>query len=149
MNTDDNISAGTKEAFLNVNATTNAIDYLESAAQFLEREDDFKWKWIALAVYHALYGFCVVALEHSNPDWVLSTRGGKDDEGAFCKHGNQTRWSKCKRRYIGRGKSAYRIEWVETDELPPEPSVPDDPFAWTKGKLIGFWTALARIQDRF
>ncbi|HUI05990.1 MAG TPA: hypothetical protein VL486_03180 [Verrucomicrobiae bacterium] len=148
MSTSEN-GSDSSETFLRVNATTNAIDYLESAAHFLERKDDFKWKWIALATYHALYAFCVVALEHGDPDWVLSARGKTDDEGGLWKSSGQKRWSKSKRRYLDANKAAYRIEWVETDEEPPEANVPDDPFAWTKGKLIGFWTALARIQDKF
>ena len=145
MDTTEDTNAPQSETFLSVNAVTNALDYLESAAHFLERRDDFKWKWIAISVYHALYSFCILALEKGNPEWTLSY-GRNDDDGRYCKRGQETRWSKSKQNRFGSGP-AYRIEWEETDEEPSESKVEEDDLAWTRRKLIGFWTAIARIQD--
>jgi len=121
---------------------------LETTVGFLQRGDPFKWKWVAIAIHHALYSFSIAALENANPAWVLSSgKKGRDDEGKFSKRGSESRWSKSRQVKFGRGP-AYRIVWEETDEEPyisyevREPSLPTG-----KEQLIGFWTALARIQD--
>ena len=136
------------ERFLNVDAVSNALDYLETATAFLERPDDFKWKWIGISVYHALYAFAVLALEKGNPDWVLKSfgRDRDNDDGKFCKRGQDTRWYKSQIELFGSGP-AYRIVWAPTDNEPPHSPVSQDDIAWINGKLIGFWTAIARIQD--
>lgn len=136
-----------EQLYLNVNAKTNALDYLESAVQFLRRSDDFKWKWAAIAVHHALYSFCILALDRGNSAWVTGTgRSAADDKGRFCKRGDETRWSKSRIAQLDDGP-AYRIVWEETDEEPQIKETRPDDYAWMKGKLINIFTALARIQD--
>lgn len=132
--------------FLHVDSYQNAIDSLETSVTFLSRQDDWKWKWIAMAVHHALYSFCVIALEGGNPDSVLTDDPRNDDEGSYWKRGNEARWSKSRRVPLGDGP-VYRIEWAETAEEPQPQARVEDDFAWTKKKLISLWTALARIQD--
>jgi hypothetical protein len=128
--------------FMNIDVRLNAIDSLETATAFLQWKDHLKWKWVAIAIHHALHSFCVGALECGNPDWVISSGSRTDDVGHFWRRGDEKRWSKSERVKFGNGP-AYRIAWHETDEQPYE----------HKGKtrrredLISFWTALARIQD--
>ena len=134
--------------FLNINSRTNAIDSLETAVGFLQRDDPFRWKWVAIAAHHALYSFCIAALENGNPHWVLSSgKRGKEDQGRFSKRGEELRSSKSRQVTFGSGP-AYRIVWELADE---EPYVCYDvrEFSLPTGKeqLIGFWTALAGIQD--
>lgn len=134
--------------FLNIDARSNAIDSVITAASLLRRNDSFKWKWIAIAVHHALYSFSIAALESGNYEHVLSSGGKrKEDEGCFSKRGRELRWSKSRRVRFERSP-AYRIVWEETVDNPPisfdvrRAHLPN-----AKGKLIDFWTALARIQD--
>jgi hypothetical protein len=135
--------------FMHVNAVTNAIDYLETAVSFLNRSDDFKWKWIGISVYHSLYSFCILALDKGNPDWVVKKKRGdkKSDKGRFCKRGQETHWSKSRVEPVFDSGPAYRIVWEPTDDVPPSFDTPPNDFAWLDCELIGFWTALARIQD--
>ncbi len=139
-------TTGQEPEFLNVDSRQNAIDSLETSVTFLRRDDDWRWKWLAIAVHHALYSFSVTALEDGNPMWVLTGNSRKDDEGHFCKRGQESLWSKSKRIMVGTGP-AYRIAWDTTTETPPPVVRVEDDFAWTKMKLISLWTALARVQD--
>jgi hypothetical protein len=137
------------ERFLEVNALTNAANYLESAAQFLQRDDDFKWKWVAIAIFHALYGFSIVALEDGYPERISVPLGRKDDQDVFVKRLGSKVWSRPTKMYLTRNKAAYRIKWEMRSEEPAQSSTPDTDvqFIFAKRKLIGVWTALARIQD--
>jgi hypothetical protein len=128
-----------------LNEVENAIDSLETAVSFLDRNDNLKWKWIAFALHHSLYSFCVACLVNGNYENVL-TSGRDDDKTHFCKLGIDRKWKKSKR--VNRPKSdGYTIEWSYTEE---EPTV--NPVGTQKGhrkeNLIGFWTALARVQDQ-
>jgi hypothetical protein len=42
-----------------IDEVENPIDSLETALQFLQREDNLKWKWIAIALHHSLYSFYI------------------------------------------------------------------------------------------
>lgn len=47
----------------------NATDYLEKAADFCQRSDQqHKWKWVALSLHGALYGFAICAITGTDPD---------------------------------------------------------------------------------
>ncbi|HOV99701.1 MAG TPA: hypothetical protein PK595_09065 [Bacteroidota bacterium] len=123
----------------------NAIDSLETAVAFLFRDDNLKWKWIGIALHHSLYSFCIACLVNGNYENVLSV-GRDDDNNLFCLQGNDTKWMKSKRKK--RPKSGgYTIEWSYTDEDPTATSNPK-PLKERKENLIGFWTALARVQDQ-
>ena len=51
----------------------NATDYLEKAADFCQRSDQqHKWKWVALSLHGALYGFAICALVGTDPDRVVT-----------------------------------------------------------------------------
>ncbi len=132
-----------------INEVENAVDSLETAATFLDRPDNLKWKWIAIAIHHSLYSFCIASLTGSNYENVLSC-GGKEDEEHFCKGGNSQKWKKSRRVLRGRGP-AYTIAWDDTNEEPKfrEADASDDEKFLPKGSLIGFWTALARVQDGY
>jgi len=135
---------------LNVNTLSNAVDSLETTAQLIQRPDSFKWKWVAFAIHHALYSFAISALTNGNFEWVLScSRLSDDDKDRFWKRGEETKWWRSKRQPFPRFRGAYRIVWKETDEEPPvgQPSDESSHSLLKNGKLIGFWTAFARIQD--
>lgn len=53
--------------YLLVNEYTNAFDYLKKTELFLKASDDpFRWKWAAISLSSALYGFMVCALNRGN-----------------------------------------------------------------------------------
>ena len=131
--------------YVTINTVDNALYSLETAAQFLARSDNFKWKWAAIALHHSLYSFCLACLVNGNPDNVLSS--GKDDENHFCSK-DEGIWFKS-RRNKRPNSPGYTIEWVQTEENPPLPRSPDNEPDKPRGKIIGFWTALARAQDYF
>ncbi|MEW5800335.1 MAG: hypothetical protein AB1728_15150 [Bacteroidota bacterium] len=54
-----------------VNTKENAIDFLETAVHFFERDDNLKWKWIGISIDQSLYAFCIMSLENGNYDNVL------------------------------------------------------------------------------
>jgi hypothetical protein len=136
--------------YLNVNTLSNAVDSLETAAQLIQRSDVFKWKWVAFAIHHSLYSFAIGALTSGNFERVLSrARSSEEDENCFMKRGAEEKWWRSKRLPFPGFRGAYRIEWEETDEEPPvcRPSHESSLSLLKNAKLIGFWTAFARIQD--
>jgi hypothetical protein len=133
-----------------INEVENAIDSLETAVQFLSRRDNLKWKWVAIALHHSLYSFCIAALVCGNYTNVLE-KGKNEDDGRFHKIGDDLKWRKSK--IVKRnGGPEYTIQWEYTDEEPPPEKNPEQMGIGNllkdrKHKLIGFWTALARVQD--
>lgn len=128
----------------------NAIDSLETAVTFLSRTDNLKWKWIAFAMHHSLYSFSIACLVNGNYENVLSS-GKDDDKNRYCLMGNNTKWKKSKRVYQNNGPG-YVIEWEDTDEIPsqaPPEEIEEMEKKKHKRQLIGFWTALARVQDSY
>lgn len=139
----------TKEQILTLDQLTNAIDSFETAYSLFDRTDSFKWKWVAFAMHHSLYSFCITSLTMGNPGFVMSS-GKKEDEGHYCQIGSSP-WLKSCRVYVD-GGPAYRIKWEPTkDYVVDEDPRPRDPIEilreQDKYPLIGFWTALARVQD--
>ena len=53
----------------------NAIDYVETAAGFLRRDDPLKWKWFATAIHDALYAFSIASLMDFGTHAVLRLPG--------------------------------------------------------------------------
>lgn len=53
--------------YIEINAFSNAADFLHKAESFLLQTDDpFRWKWSSIALTSALYGFMICALEGGN-----------------------------------------------------------------------------------
>ena len=123
-----------------VDSKENPIDSLESIFLFLEREDNLKWKWVIIALHHALYLFCIANLENFNANDVLSG-ASSPDKNNYYKRGEES-W---KKSVIVKSKNSplYKIEWVYIDGEPPS-KAPKKP---KYKKLLGFWSAIARIQD--
>jgi len=132
--------------YVTINTVNNALDSLETAAQFLARSDNLKWKWAAIALHHSLYSFCIACLEYGNSNRVLSS-GRNDDEALFVSKDGET-WFKSKRTKRP-SSPGYTIEWVPIEKKPPRPTLPNKKDSKPRPKTISFWTALARVQDGF
>lgn len=134
--------------YISIDEKENAIDSLETTVSFLNRDDNLKWKWVVIALHHSLYSFCISALEHGNYEQVL-TKGYDDDENFFVIIGNnKPKKSRIVPFYIKNYKTpSYRVEWDEVEGFPKHEKTKKKK---RKGeKLIGFWTALARVQDNY
>ncbi len=154
------------ENMLRITGVENAIDSLEKACKFSSSEDPFMWKWIALALHDALYTVALscIAFEPSfvveaknrdvgffvspngNPnDWRISEKSVVEVEGVNkgrCPY--RIRWRKLSLKEVqAKGKAAKKkkgrskerlniLEWMRENE---------------KAKVIGFWSAIARVQD--
>ena len=61
-----------KERWLRLSGEENALDYLEHAYQHILRTEKcaIAWKWVAIALHGALYGFAVYACKGTNPENV-------------------------------------------------------------------------------
>lgn len=130
------------ENCLSLNEIDNAINSLIVAKEFIEKEDIFKWKWVTIALHHSLYSFCISALVNGNYDNVLSFGKNEDSDGWLTR--DDEKWKRlCKKKYDER--PYYRMVWFDTDENPPEKKQ-KEPNNKSE-KLIGFWTALARVMD--
>ena len=125
-----------------VSTVGNAVDSLETSAQFAGRSDPLKWKWVAIAAHHSLYSFCIAALHNSSQADVLTWARGKHDSGDWYQGGSDPIWYRSRRDEVD-GSPAYRIRWEATTEAPPA----DSKTAKGNPRLIDFWTALARVQD--
>lgn len=74
------------EDWLRTDEKENAVDSLEMTAELLKRMKDTNtkslWKWISISLFNALYGFCICAIQGTNPDRVKeidkTTRQYKD-----------------------------------------------------------------------
>lgn len=132
-----------KSFYLNV--TENAIDSLESAVAFIDREDTLRWKWVSIAVHNALYSFCIACLAAGGRHRVLAP-SQNPKETHYWQLGENQPWqvsSKAKRPQ-GHG---YTLNWTTIDGAPP--TYASSPSARPKSEyLIGIWTALARVQDK-
>jgi hypothetical protein len=49
----------------------NTIDFLEATARFRAARNKHKWKWVAISIHGALYGFAILALKGTDPDRVV------------------------------------------------------------------------------
>lgn len=131
---------------LYIDEKENAIDSLETAIQFLERNDNLKWKWFAFAVHHSLYSFCISALENGNYANVVNQ--GKEDEWIVSVGDQKPKKSKTVHLFIKNYKTpAFRIGWVDVPTTSIHKS--KNKRKISKENLIGFWTALARVQDSY
>lgn len=130
---------------LHLDGNENAIDSLETIIQFLDRDDNLKWKWIVFAFHHSLYSFCVSALEKGNYANVLMK--GKEDD--ICVQFDKEKPIKSEiQRFSIKGYKtpAFRIIWNEIEEFPQLELKKNNKIK--KEILIGFWSDLARVQDQ-
>ncbi len=132
---------------LYIDTNENAIDSLETALLLSERNDNLKWKWIAFALHHSLYSFCISALENGNYENVLYK--GKEDEWIVSFSNEKIeKKSRIVPFHIKKYKTpAFRIEWESINKLPEKKKRIDKKIL--TDNLIGFWTALARVQDQY
>jgi hypothetical protein len=67
------------EKFLRLTAELNALDYFEKAVFFVRETEksDVAWKWVAISLHGALYGFLVSASYGTDVTTVLK---GKDND---------------------------------------------------------------------
>ncbi|MCC7158455.1 MAG: hypothetical protein IT281_02835 [Ignavibacteria bacterium] len=128
-----------------IDAVENAVDSLETTISYFQRDDNLKWKWIVFSLHHALYMFCTINLEGGNFQQVLTNGSGyNDDENSYFKKGNDE-WKKS-RRIRRENSHGYKIVW---EAVNGEPRFDNKAMQRKrKDKLIGFWTALARVQDK-
>ena len=66
--------------WLRLTEETNALDYLERAAHFIQETEQNRlaWKWVVLALHGALYGFAICASQGTNYENVtVRTKKGE------------------------------------------------------------------------
>jgi hypothetical protein len=125
-----------------INEVENAIDSLETTVHFLDRPDTMKWKWVAISLHHSLYTFSILALiSFSSYEYVVS-HSYDEDEHHYYKQNEDDKWNKS-RRVFKKNSPAYTIVWEEFEGEPESTKNKKQ----KKPQLIGFWTALARVQD--
>jgi len=70
-----------KQAWLQVTAESNPVDYLEKIPLFLSSAsaNPFDWKWVTIATHAALYSFAVCAAQGTDPSiLVRKSKNGKE-----------------------------------------------------------------------
>jgi hypothetical protein len=57
------------ERYVKLTEESNALDYLERAAQFIREAtaDDHAWKWVVISLHGAIYGFAICACKAHRP----------------------------------------------------------------------------------
>lgn len=70
------------DAWLDIDALSNALDYLKKAADALgDTDNPFRWKWAVIGIANGLYGLLICALEGTNNANVMDFgRMSKDDK---------------------------------------------------------------------
>jgi len=76
------------EDYFEIDGTENLIDNLELAAHFLEAPIPYKWKWVTIALYQALYGALISVLQGTDPRQTVVDRQ-KDSGKAVMLHVNK------------------------------------------------------------
>lgn len=68
---------GPEAKWLTLNEETNALDYLELAADFIKKTPDNvnAWKWVVISLHGALYGFAVAAARGTDYENILRKNG--------------------------------------------------------------------------
>lgn len=117
---------GSRGGYLDIDEFTNSLDYLKKAALFLENFDDsFRWKWATNCLTNALYGLSISVLTGGNYELVID-------------------WDKLPAKYK---KAIDRLpDDNTTATYQARQSVTDEYLNSGKARLIGFETALDRIQ---
>ena len=119
----------------------NAIDSLEVAAFLLDRSTNLKWKWITISLHHSLYSYMIAALTGGNSACVKDW-GKWQDDGIILE--NQSGIWRSEILHHESHPNAYTIQWRKLQE---KPKVECKVKQKEPKKIIGFWTALARVMD--
>jgi hypothetical protein len=73
MNTDfDTMSK--QEDYFEIDEIENLIDNIEMVVHFLESSVPYKWKWVTIVLYQALYGALISTLQGSDPRQTVVDR---------------------------------------------------------------------------
>lgn len=66
-----------EEIYLSLDEETNAMDYLVLAADFVKKtpKNVTAWKWVAISLHGALYGFAVAASRGTDYENILTKKG--------------------------------------------------------------------------
>jgi len=142
---EDITNLGTENT-LRITGIENAIDSLEKARMFAFSEDPFKWKWIALTLHDSLYTVALACIAFE-PSFVVETNNG--DKGiVVSRNGRPDGWRKSTVEFINgegenEGSRPYRIRWKKTEKINSKTKKKK------RERVIGFWSAIARVQDDF
>ncbi|HRE39886.1 MAG TPA: hypothetical protein PLG90_01020 [Ignavibacteria bacterium] len=133
--------------FLDLDKILNPLDSLETVVDLLSNEKP-KWKFAVIAFDNAIYNFAVANLATSNYKEV--TNFYSDDDIGW-KYSSDGKTFVSKKNFIDNKIGSYFIHWEETFQEIEENAVHESPLKeymqHTKEKLIGFWTAIARVCD--
>jgi hypothetical protein len=70
-----------RASYLEVTEETNALDYLREAQRHIAEAESrpMAWKWVAICLHGALYGFAICAVKGTNPARVIrAIRSGQE-----------------------------------------------------------------------
>lgn len=100
------------QGLLALTTEENALDFLERAAEFAQRQDLPTWpKWVAICLHHALYGFLICALH----------AGG--DERRFMAQGKKGKWLISFGEALGRAQDdSWMMQYAMSKPLVLSPS---------------------------
>jgi hypothetical protein len=95
--------------WLRIDEKENAIDSLEMTARLILELKATNlsrlWKWISISLFNALYGFCICAIQGTNPDRVkerdCKTGGFKDKLIGFEEAFNRIQQDEWMKQYTG------------------------------------------------
>ena len=79
--------------YLRTNGLSNAVDSLLMAARCsADTQNLYRWKWVAIALHSALYGFCICAIEGTDYDRVMTKKGRLISAGEALRRCQLTEW---------------------------------------------------------
>lgn len=130
----------------------NALDSFHRTILFAGSTDPMRWKWLTICLDHALYTAAISCLCY---DIRCVLKGCYHDESTWYTAGDPkgNTWSRSKKvpvEFRGRqlNKEVYRIAW-DRNLPPPKPQHQKGaPRDISKANVIGFWTAMARVQEK-
>lgn len=126
-----------KEEYIRLSTEKNLFENLKFIIFLFENNYEQKWFWSIIALDQAIYTFCIGVLLNGNPDNVKMS--GHDKDGKFIFGRDSNDHFKQKIHYVFNKKlPPYIISWEPTNEEVKNSH---------GNMLIGFWTAMARVQD--
>lgn len=129
----------------------NALDSLEMAAEFVGRADmKHQWKWISMALFNALYGFCIVALKGYTFDNVVKPIKCKRCKTPFSAFDIYTRKVSCP---CGNDLSKEKVRLIGFNEAFERVQKDGQIEGHTSSKGIGFTpnqiTSVKKLQESY
>lgn len=136
-----------KSKRLYTDSVENSINSLESLNYFLDlkMKDDMQWKWIIFALHHCFYHFCINNLEGTDARAEVMVEKYRSNFPEYAQVGENP-WMKSVRKKDGK-YPLYLIDWDEIDGEPNFDNEKKPKEKVIKKELLGFWTALERVQD--